>query len=853
MKKAFKNHKAYIFASACAVALCSIQPASALIDDEVVVTGVRGLPRSVQDSPVPIDVFNEGDLEAVSYTDANDILQTLVPSYTLSRQPISDGSTFIRPASLRGLPTDKTLVLVNSKRRHRAALVSIGGSGTQGPDIATIPAVALKSVEVLRDGAAAQYGSDAIAGVINFILKDSPDGITLTAQTGQYYEGDGFEYIFAGNAGFGLGDDGFVNISLEYSKADQTIRAEQYCESWFCVPEVAAMDPTFAAGVEDASLAEGDIVQPWGRPNAEAFRSFVNLGYTFSDAVEFYAFGNYSDSTADGNFFYRYPGNGTIEDLRLEDGSIYTPLSIFPGGFTPQFHGDVKDYSAVGGFRGDLGGGFNYDLSGRVGSSKISYFIENTINPSLGPDTPTEFYPGDLINKEAQFQADLSQVVDIGLAGPLTIGFGASYLKESYELTEGDPASYADGPFALPDPFDLCDGMTGPTAAGAGIADLDCTNPDDPVFTVVGVGSNGFPGYSPEFSGKYTRDSKAFYLDLSADITDSWFLQGAVRHESYSDFDSQLIYKFATRYEFFDGFALRGSYGTGFRAPTPGQQGTTNVSTRLPNGFPVATGLFPAGGPVAQALGASPLEPETSKNITAGFTATLANIDLSVDFYRIALEDRVNAISTQDVSADPSAGDAYLNYLALVNAGVTGAESIGGVFYFTNAFDTVTNGVDIVATTDLDFGSAGSTSLALAANYNETEFDGDVDALFNAESQFDFVNMDPNWRGVFTAVHSIGGFSAMGRVSYYGSYENADGSPVAAIQEFGSEFLVDLELSYSFLDHYKVSVGARNILDNYPDPGNAAVGETCCGRIYRSDSIVDWQGGYYYGRVEVTF
>ncbi len=851
MKKTHKLNKTQIFASVCMAALFCVQPASAQgggTDDEVVVTGVRGLPRSVQDSAVPIDVFSEGDLEGVSYTDVNDVLLTLVPSYTLSRQPISDGSSFIRPASLRGLPTDKTLVLVNSKRRHRAALVSIGGSGTQGPDVATIPAIALKSVEVLRDGAAAQYGSDAIAGVINFILKDSAEGITLTAQTGQFYEGDGFEYIFAGNAGFGLGEDGFVNVSLEYSHSDSTVRAEQYCESWFCVPTYAAMDPTFAAGVEAASLADGDIVQPWGRPNSEAFRSFVNMGYTFSDALEFYAFGNYSDSTADGNFFYRYPGNGTIEDIRLEDGSVYNFLEIFPGGFTPQFHGDVTDYSGAGGFRGDLGGGFSYDVSGRVGVNKIEYFIENTVNPSLGPDTPTEFYPGDLINKEAQFQADLAQVVDLdALAGPLTIGFGASYMKESYELVEGDPASYASGPFALPDPFDFCDGMTGPTAAGMSVAGLDCTDPDDPVFTVIGVGSNGFPGYSPEFSGKYTRNSKAFYLDVSADITESWFLQGAVRYENYSDFDSQLIYKFATRYELVDGFAVRGSYGTGFRAPTPGQQGTTNVSTRLPNGFPVATGLFPASSPVAQALGADPLEPETSKNIAAGVTASFAGIDLSVDFYRIALEGRVNAISTQDVSSDPMAGAAYDNYLALIGAGVVGAESIGGVFYFANAFDTITKGIDIVATTDFDLGGAGTTSVSLAANYNETEFDGDVDALFNAEDQFDFVNSEPNWRGIFTAIHNIGGFTALGRVSYYGPYQNDNGP----IQNFGSEFLVDLEVSYAFMDHYKLSIGARNIFDNYPDPG--MIGETCCGRIYRSDSIVDWQGGYYYGRVEVSF
>jgi len=822
-------------------------------DDEVVVTGVRGLPRSVQDSPVPIDVFSEGDLEGVSYTDVNDVLLTLVPSYTLSRQPISDGSSFIRPASLRGLPTDKTLVLVNSKRRHRAALVSIGGSGTQGPDVATIPAVALKSVEVLRDGAAAQYGSDAIAGVINFILKDADEGITFTAQTGQFYEGDGFEYIFSGNAGFGLGENGFVNLSLEYSQADRTVRAEQYCESWFCVPTYAAANPDFAAGVEDAALPKGDIVQPWGRPESEAFRSFINMGYTFSDALEFYAFGNYSDSSADGNFFYRYPGNGTIEPIRLEDGSVYDFLAIFPGGFTPQFHGDVTDYSAAGGFRGDLGRGFSYDLSGRVGSNKISYFLENTVNPSLGDETPTEFYPGDLINKEAQFQADFVQVVDLDyLAGPLTIGFGGTFMKESYEITEGEPASYADGPYAQADPWGFCTDL-GTAEVGSPLTDAECGDPDDPVYTVIGVGSNGFPGYSPAFSGKYKRNSHGVYVDVSADITEALFLEAAARYEDYSDFGNQLVYKFAGRYEFFDGFAVRGSYGTGFRAPTPGQQGTTNVSTRLPNGFPVATGLFPASSPVAQALGADLLKPETSKNITAGVTASFAGVNLSVDFYRIALEDRVNAISTQSVSSDPGAGAAYLNYLALVDAGVVGAESIGGVFYFQNAFDTITKGVDFVATTDFDLGEIGTTSISLAANYNKTEFDGDVNSLFNVEDQFDFVNGEPNWRGIFTAVHNIGDFTALGRVSYYGAYENSNGSPITDIQEFGKEFMVDLELSYTFMDHYKLAIGARNILDNYPDPGDSALGESCCGRIYRSDSIVDWQGGYYYGRVEVSF
>lgn len=823
--------------------------------DEIVVTGARGQPRSVTESAVPIDVFSSEELETVSYTDANDIIQTLVPSYTLSRQPISDGATFIRPASLRGLPTDKTLVLVNSKRRHRAALVSIGGSGTQGPDISTIPAIALKNVEVLRDGAAAQYGSDAIAGVINFILKDSNEGLTLTSQVGQFYEGDGFEYILSGNVGLPVGENGFINLSLEYSNADRTIRSEQYCESWWCVDTEAAADPVYAAGV--AAEFGDEVVQRWGRPETDAFRSFVNFGYTFSDALEFYGFGNYSQSSSSGDFFYRYNGNGTIEDLRLPDGSIYSPLSIFPGGFTPVFSGDVIDYSIVAGFRGALWEGFDYDLSTRFGRDEIQYDITHTINPSLGPDTPTSFHPGDLINDELQVQADFTQLADLGFAKPVSIAFGGSYFKESYELVEGEPLSYEAGPYGLPDPWDFCDDSGMPTAAGSTVAGLDCSNPDDPVYTVVGVGSNGFPGYSPQFSGKYKRDSYAFYIDVSADITDKLFLEGAGRFENYSDFDSQLIYKFAGRYALTDGFAIRASYGTGFRAPTPGQQGTTNVSTRLPNGFPVATGLFPASSVVAQALGATPLKPEKSKNLTAGVTATYGGVNLSIDFYKIDLTDRVNAISTISVVDDCDTSTAVidtgcLGYRGnLISAGVVGAESIGGVFYFKNAFDTTTKGVDIVATYSTDW-AAGSTSFTAAVNYNETKFDGAVDSLFNAEDQYDFVNADPNWRGVFTVAHSMGDFDFTVRANYYGGYSNSDGSStVSVVQDFKPEIFFDLEAGYSFLDHYKIALGARNIFDNYPAPG--MIGESCCGRIYRSDSIVDWQGGYYYAKVTASF
>lgn len=833
-------------------------------EDMIIVTGARGKPRALMDSPVPVDVISEQEIFNVPFTDTNDILQTLVPSYSLSRQPISDGGTFVRPASLRGLPTDKTLVLVNSKRRHRAALVQIGGSGTQGPDIATIPAMALKSIEVLRDGAASQYGSDAIAGVINFILRDNSEGGKIAAEVGQFYEGDGFTTTLGANIGFGLGDKGFLSISGEYTNTDATSRSVQYCESFACAdvndPRFAtgtSFDDTisgfsresYAAGLDDANIGFGDVVQPWGQPNSEAIRGFYNLGLDVGFG-EIYSFGNISKSTADGSFFYRFPGNGTIEDYVLEDGSLWSPLAIFPGGFTPRFSGDVNDVSFLAGIRGETDTGITWDFSGRFGENEIQYTLENTINPSLGPDTPTSFRPGDLINTEVQLQADVTKEFDAGLESPVLFALGASYLDETYELVEGDEASFTAGIYATPDPFGFCtNSMTSVTLDNGNV--VDCS-PGATVFRTSGVGSNGFPGYSPEFSEKTDRHSLAFYGDLSADVTETLFLQGSLRYEDYSDFGSELVWKLAGQYDVTENIGLRSSIGTGFRAPTPGQQGTTNVSTRLPNGFPVATGLFPANGPVAQALGAEPLRAETSTNFSVGATGSFGSLNVTLDFYQIDLKDRVNAISTQDVSSDPDSGEAFDNFLALESAGVVGAESIGGVFYFTNAFDTKTTGVDLVVTYPLDWANGSTTRLMGSLNYNKNEFDGNVDELFNAEDQFDFENGTPELRAVATVVHDISDFSLLGRASYYGSYENSNGgSTITQTQDFDPEVLIDIEGSYTLADNYRFSIGARNVFDNFPDPGE--IGETCCGRIYRSDSIVDWQGGYYYLKFTADF
>jgi iron complex outermembrane receptor protein len=830
--------------------------------EQIVITGSRGVPRSVADSAVPVDVFSEDDLVSVSFTDTNDILKTLVPSYTLSRQPISDGGSFIRPASLRGMPTDKTLVLINSKRRHRSALVQIGGSGTQGADIATIPSSALKGVEVLRDGAAAQYGSDAIAGVINFQLKDNDEGGSLSVDMGQYYEGDGEQFTVTGNIGFALGDKGFFSLSGEISDSASTSRSEQYCESWACmdVNDVNFLtgvdttlsgysEDTFIAGLADANLGGEDVVQPWGQPNTSATRLFFNSGYELSDTMKLYAFGNYSASEGDGSFYYRYPGNGTIEDIRLENGSLYSPLEKFPGGFTPRFTGEVTDVSLVGGLEGEFANGMTYDFSGRYGSNEISYTLENTINPSMGPDSPTKFHPGDLINEELQFSADFAQFIDVGFSSELVFAFGLTYMEESYELVEGDVDSYSVGAYSSPDPHGFCNDDGSASTDGLAVissgSTLDCADSNDAVYRAVGVGSNGFPGFSPEYSGSYERDMAGIYVDLSADITDAFFLQGALRYEDYSDFGSKLVGKVAFKYTLTDEVNLRGSLGTGFRAPTPGQQGTTNVSTRLPNGLPVATGLFPALSDVGQALGAQALKPETSLNFSVGVAGTFDSLSLTVDFYNIAVDDRFYAVSTIDVSTDPDSGDAYDKYLALVAAGVEGANTIGGVNYFQNAFDTVTTGMDVVATYTMD-----DTVLTGSLNYNTTEIDSEASLYLSGEDAFDLENSLPAWRGVLSAKHSFDMLSVLIRANFYGAYENAIDSAATTIQEYDAGVMFDLEMKYQLNDSLSLSAGARNLFDTYPEKDD---GDTCCGAVYWSGNNVDWQGGYYYARLNYVF
>ena len=848
---------------------------------ETLVVTARGKPRTVLDSAVPVDSFSEADLKASTFTDTNDILKTLVPSYTLAREPISDGATFIRPASLRGLPTDKTLFMVNGKRRHRSALVSIGGTGAQAPDAATIPASALKNVVVTRDGAGAQYGSDAIAGVIDFQLKDSPSGGSLTAQYGQYYLGDGEDVLVTGNLGLPIGDKGFVNGTFEYTSQNQVNRGRQYCNvgipnqsAGFCVANYAATNPAYGALIHD-------YVQKWGQPDAEALRGVVNAGYDITDTMSVYAFANYSKSSATEYFNYRPPVSNAVNatDIRQSDGSLFRFSSIFPAGFTPMFGGDVTDYSLAGGLKGKLGNGLEYDLSGRYGYDEIAYSIWDTVNPSMGPASPKKFNDGSLISTETAANADFAY--DWGFGGfstPITINFGAEYRKEGYEITPGDLASYTAGTYAVPNAYGFCNTTTHtPTAAATPTVlanGLNCANydtdtdgsgpdidadgiaGDDPTYHALAVGSNGFPGNTPAYSGKLTRDSYAGYAEASANVTEAWFLDVAVRGEKFSDFGSTWNGKVATQYQINDMFGVRASAGSGFRAPTTGQQFTTNVSTRVENGAIIASGLFPATNPVAQFMGAKELKPEKSFNLAAGFTASLFDgLNLTVDFYSIEIKDQFYATSAITVTNN------IRN--ALIAASIPGADTIGQVQFFQNAFDSKTFGLDVVATYKKNWENGQSTSFTASGNWNSFVVDkvnkptpnssGVTYTFFDDESVYDFKHSAPRWRSTLSATHEVGKFKILGRANIYGPYKNMFSvSRPTVIQKWDPEMMFDMEVSYKATDTYTVSLGARNLFANYPDIDKTGESATN-GRLYRSDSIVDWQGGFWYLKASAAF
>ncbi|RYE57529.1 MAG: TonB-dependent receptor, partial [Rhizobiaceae bacterium] len=539
---------------ASTAAIAQTAPEAAVAEEDssqvIIVTGTRRTDRTVAESPTPIDVYSGEELTKQGTADMNQVLQNLVPSFSVARYAIGDGSSFVRPPNLRGLPPDETLVLLNGKRLHRSALVQIGANalsaGAHSADLAQIPAIAVKSVEVLRDGASAQYGSDAIAGVIAMTLKTDDEGINGYGRIGQYYKGDGKDYQLALNAGFKLGDSGFINISGEYVNSGKTSRG---------VTRAGANQ----LAIEQPNIGVPALAQRYGNPKLESERFFVNGGFDFGDSSLYY-FGNYGHSYQEESFNYRQSVNTTTPDIEgnffgkngifndiftdfdntmpgiqtgAAGGNVYAPNGyevtgptardysqvstcadplvqnfscIYSGGFTPIFFGKIDDISGTFGYKGEFGDGLTYDFSAGYGQNTLRYSLTNSMNPSLGVDSPNEFYLGKLQQRETLVNADFTYPVEIGFASPVTVAFGGQYHRESYELGIGDPASYAVGPYT----GNLVFHQDGTPVLNADGSQLSTGQP---------VGANGFPGYGPAIVGESSRNSKGIYLDVETDVT----------------------------------------------------------------------------------------------------------------------------------------------------------------------------------------------------------------------------------------------------------------------------------------------------------------------------------------------
>ncbi|MBZ9610987.1 TonB-dependent receptor plug domain-containing protein [Rheinheimera maricola] len=799
--------------------------------EKIAVVGSRSAPRSIGDSPVPIDIIGGEELNKNGNSDMLNLISTTVPSLNVHSQPISDAATLIRPINLRGLSSDSTLVLLNGKRRHRASVISfLGGGindGAQGPDLSVIPGIAMKQVEILRDGAAAQYGSDAIAGVVNFVLKDAAEGGTIEIKQGEYYEGDGTSTEIAANVGMPLTKDGFVNASVQYKNVDATSRSVQRGDA--------------QALIDAGNTSVLTPAQVWGSPEInDDITIFVNAGLDLDNGGQAYMFGNYSERDVRGGFYFRNPHNrGGVfsndggETLEVVDttgaggcsnvaisglnhqqitsavgalpDNCFTFFEMFPGGFTPNFGGNITDTSLAVGTKGEFKTGFMngimYDFTGIVGRSESMFQLFNSVNASLGPETPTDFDAGKYIQLEKTFTADFVKYIAAGLYEDLTVAFGTQWTEESFEIVAGEQASWEVGPYV----------------------------------DQLSNGSNGFPGFQPQTAGTSVRRNYSAYIDVEAEFTENFLGALAVRFEDYDSFGTTTNYKLTGQYRFNDDWAVRGSTSTGFRAPTVGQANVSNVRTELNQGVLVDVGVLPATNPVAILKGATELEPEESTSFALGLVYTGYDFFVTADYYRIDVDDRISQSAPFEVTPDDIA--------LLKAAGVRGIDSLTSITYLTNDFDTRTQGIDIVANYSADL-LGGRGNFALAYNWNDTE----VTRFTAITGEFRVSRLEddlPNHRATFTWSQSWDDWSAFLRTNYYGTYQGVHADDPGLTTDASAKVTLDAEVSYYINDNFIVSAGAQNLLDNEPEKLTPELG-SILGAKYYETSPMGINGGYYY-------
>ena len=835
--------------------------------ESLVVVGSRSQPRSVLDSAVPIDIVSNESFEKQGGADLPDLLRALVPSYNINTQPISDASTVVRPANLRGLAPDHTLVLVNNKRRHRAAVIHWLGNGlsdgSQGPDLAPIPAIALQQVEILRDGASAQYGSDAIAGVMNFQLKNNHEGGSFEFKPGIYQYGDGRQFAVAGNIGLG-NPDAWSSLSFEYGGADPTIRSVQRNDA--------------IAMINAGNFSVKDPAQIWGQPIIENdVKLFANYGATLTDTINFYGHANYARKRVEGGFYFRNPNTrggvfsttggdtllvGDLRGLTTEmadwetrkaaaeaagqeftelsphdaddipitnhvpdperlqavrsDPNLFTFQEMFPGGFTPRFGAFMWDSSVVVGVKGTalkdtLGKDLTWDLSGSFGRNHADFFIFNTVNASLGPDTPTYFDPGDYIQTDYNLNFD----VTYPLSDMVFLASGLEYRDEGFEIIEGERESHQIGPLAA----------QGFTAA-----------------------SNGFSGFSPVAAGKWHRYNVAAYLETEIRPIDPLLIALAVRGEQFELFGGALNYKVAANYKVTETMRLRGSYSTGFRAPTPGQQNTFNITTEydFAKGDLVNKGTIPSTNPAVGVVTGkedNSLDPETSNNFSGGFTVDILGVNFTMDFFDIRLKNRLSV--SQHFTLTPG------QKADLIAAGVTSAANLETFQFFINDFATTTNGIDFVITAPIPNG----TAIAVYNFTNTTVTDHNPDTLDDHRIRELQENL-PAHRASATVIQSITDmWSVLGRASYFsGWFDSEDflqNPDVPGTGEYTGRVIFDLETTYSVGSGIALTLGGRNILNTFPDENPN--GADSVGNKYGQFSPFGFDGAYWYAKVGYRF
>ncbi|MEO7072025.1 MAG: TonB-dependent receptor [Rhodanobacter sp.] len=800
-------------ASLAAALLCSLPLAAGAQDagdvpttkakdlGPVIVTGTRADNRTESTSLTPIDVVSAKVLQQTGTNELTTALARIIPSLTFPRPSAADTADSQRPAQLRGLSPDQVLVLVDGKRWHSGAIIvtnGVLGRGSQAVDLNTLPMAAIDHIEVLRDGASAQYGSDAIAGVINIVLKKGAQGGDVQVTGGQYSAGDG--RIWQGSANFGipLNDDrGWLRFSLQEGNQDLTNRA----------------------GVDRRRPQDG-VRQRFGDPQVRDHNLFLNSQYNLAPNVELYAFGHYGKRASTSTAFFRSVDNSN------------SAPSIYPTGYLPLEDADSTDQSMVLGLRGKTAGGWRWDVSGNYGANRVSYATHNSVNRAFLHDfgsSPTRFHDGILKATQQSFDIDLAKEMSVGwLANPVTLAFGTAYLRQSYAITAGDPASYYVG----------TSGVSG--------------------------GAQGFGGFQPTDAGTHARHNVAQYLSLETNLTDRLGASLAVRHEDYSDFGNTTSGSLAGRFDFTDRFALRASASTGFRAPSLAQQyyaytqslfyGPGNAPAGLAPGI-YNTGLVAATSPIGSLLGGEALKPEKSRNFSAGAVWNPVDpLNISVDVYQITLDNRVTLSSNLSIAAP-----AVQTYLAANGITNTNYSSIA---YFTNAVSTRTRGVDFVSSYLSDFGSAGTLQTTLSYNYNKNKVTdvkpnpAVLDALglnlkrIDRRDQYGLLaDTTPRSKLILNGLYSVGHWGINGTLTRYGEFVAYNSSRPTLDQTYPSKWLLDLALNYN-LERWDFSVGADNVFNTYPGKASAALNNDNNGTFpYSVFSPFGFNGAYAYGKV----